>query len=116
MLSRAQKTNLFWLNAVLGLVLTFIVFLLRHPIAAFYHRPQLTQIVSALSITFVINGLDHTVRGRADAVDALRSAGDAGHLGGGRRLRRLPRHGSERRRLLDVGWAAAHVRCRLSGG
>ena len=31
--------------------------MLRHPIAAFYHRPQLTQIVSALSITFVINGL-----------------------------------------------------------
>jgi O-antigen/teichoic acid export membrane protein len=56
-LSRAQKTNLFWLNSLLGLTLTGVIFLLRHPIAAFYHRPQLTQIVSALSIAFVINGL-----------------------------------------------------------
>jgi PST family polysaccharide transporter len=56
-LSRAQKTNLFWLNSLLGLTLTCVVFLLRHPIAAFYHRPALTQIVSALSVAFVINGL-----------------------------------------------------------
>ena len=56
-LSRAQKTNLFWLNSLLGLTLTVLVFLLRGPIAHFYHRPQLTQIVSALSVAFVINGL-----------------------------------------------------------
>jgi PST family polysaccharide transporter len=56
-LSRAQKTNLFWLNFLLGLTLTLIVFALRHWIAAFYHRPELTQIVSALSVAFVINGL-----------------------------------------------------------
>jgi O-antigen/teichoic acid export membrane protein len=56
-LSRAQKTNLFWLNALLGLTLTLVVFLLRHPIAAFYHRPQLAAIVSALSLAFLINGL-----------------------------------------------------------
>ena len=56
-LSRAQKTNLFWLNSLLGLTLTCVVFALRDPIAAFYHRPALTQIVSVLSIAFVINGL-----------------------------------------------------------
>jgi PST family polysaccharide transporter len=56
-LSRAQKSNLFWLNSLLGLTLTLVVFLLRGPIASFYHRPQLTEIVSALSVAFVINGL-----------------------------------------------------------
>jgi O-antigen/teichoic acid export membrane protein len=56
-LTRGQKINLFWLNSLLGLTLTVLVFLLRVPIASFYHRPALTQIVSALSIAFVINGL-----------------------------------------------------------
>ncbi len=56
-LSRAQKTNLFWLNTLLGLTLTLVIFLLRGPIATFYHRPQLTQIVSVLSLAFLINGL-----------------------------------------------------------
>jgi PST family polysaccharide transporter len=56
-LSAPQRSNLFWLNAAVGLVLSGLVLLLAHPIAVFYDKPDLATIVRALSITFLLNGL-----------------------------------------------------------
>lgn len=56
-ISKAQKTNLFWLNTLMGLTLMLTVFALRNPIASFYHRPRLAEIVAVLSVAFMLNGL-----------------------------------------------------------
>lgn len=55
-LTRGQQSNLFWINAALGLVLTVAVFFLSWPIAAFYGDDRLVTIVQALSITYVLGG------------------------------------------------------------
>ena len=55
-LSRAQRTTLFWLNTGIGGALALVVLLGSPLIAAFYGRPELVAIASALSVTFVFNG------------------------------------------------------------
>lgn len=55
-LTRAQKSNLWWINCGIGLLLTAIVFALAHPIAAFYGEPSLIPIVQVISITFLLGG------------------------------------------------------------
>jgi PST family polysaccharide transporter len=56
-LSPGQKSNLFWINAAIGLLLTIAVFLLSWPIAAFYGEPDLVVIARWISLTFLMNGL-----------------------------------------------------------
>lgn len=55
-LTQGQQSNLFWINAALGLVLTVVVYLLAWPIAGFYGDDRLVGIVQALSVTYVLGG------------------------------------------------------------
>lgn len=56
-LSVKQRSNLFWLNASLGLTTGAVAFLLSWPIAALYDDQRLVAITQIVSITFVFNGL-----------------------------------------------------------
>lgn len=56
-LSREQRSNLFWINSGIGLVLTGVVFLLAPVIAAVYGEPALIEIAQVLSLTFLLNGI-----------------------------------------------------------
>jgi polysaccharide transporter, PST family len=56
-LSAHEKSNLFWLNSAIGLILGSILFFLSVPIASFYHDDRLIEIAQVLSLTFIINGL-----------------------------------------------------------
>ncbi|MDT5029726.1 MAG: hypothetical protein QOE61_6795, partial [Micromonosporaceae bacterium] len=40
-LSQHQMSNLFWINAGVGLALTFLLYVLSWPIASFYGQPEL---------------------------------------------------------------------------
>ncbi|WP_262103500.1 lipopolysaccharide biosynthesis protein [Arthrobacter sp. Marseille-P9274] len=55
-ISRRQKSNLFWINLLLGIVLGIIAFLSAGPIAALFRQPELTGIVEALAVTFPLSG------------------------------------------------------------
>jgi O-antigen/teichoic acid export membrane protein len=56
-LSREQRTNLFWINSGIGLVLAVAVFGLAPVIAAVYGQPALVDIARVLSLTFLLNGI-----------------------------------------------------------
>lgn len=55
--SAAEKSNLFWLNSAIGLVLAITVFLGSWGIAAIYGEPALVPITQVLSVTFLLNGV-----------------------------------------------------------
>lgn len=61
-LTQAQKSNLFWINSAVGLVLSAVVFLLAWPLADFYDQPQLVSVVQALSPVYVLGGLSAQFR------------------------------------------------------
>ncbi|MBC7518020.1 MAG: oligosaccharide flippase family protein [Microbacteriaceae bacterium] len=69
-LSREQKDNLFWINSLIGLVLSAAAFLLSPAIAALYGDPRLLALTQALSITFLLNGI--STQFRADLNRKLR--------------------------------------------
>ncbi|NMF87005.1 lipopolysaccharide biosynthesis protein [Aromatoleum petrolei] len=52
-----QRSNLFWINAGIGLLLALAVAAAAPAIAAFYAQPALQPIAQALAPTFLINGL-----------------------------------------------------------
>ncbi|WP_347302929.1 lipopolysaccharide biosynthesis protein [Croceibacterium sp. TMG7-5b_MA50] len=56
-LSHEEKSNLFWVNGLLGSCIAAICFLLAVPIANFYDQPELVNITRILSVTFLISGL-----------------------------------------------------------
>ncbi|MBC7518786.1 MAG: lipopolysaccharide biosynthesis protein [Microbacteriaceae bacterium] len=56
-LTAAQRSNLFWINTAIGIVLASVVFLGAPLLAGFYGHPELTPIARALSCTFIFNGL-----------------------------------------------------------
>lgn len=56
-LSQAEKSNLFWANSGLGVVLTGVACLIAVPLAGFYDEDLLVPITLALSSTFVLNGI-----------------------------------------------------------
>lgn len=68
--TRGQRDNLFWVNAVIGAALCVIVFFGAGLIAAAFRQPDLVLIAHALSLTFLINGLG--TQYRADLVRRLR--------------------------------------------
>lgn len=61
-LDKRQKSNLFWINTVIGSALTVIVFLAAPLISTIYGRPELTELAQALSLTFVLNGVSTQFR------------------------------------------------------
>ena len=61
-LTRGQRSNLFWINVGIGLVLTIAVAALSRPIAAFYGDDRLVLVALVLSCTFVLNGFSTQFR------------------------------------------------------
>src|SRR5271165_2594094 len=59
-----QVSILFWINAAIGLALTFVTMVLAPVLASFYRDPRLINITLVLSFTFLIGGL----RVQADAI------------------------------------------------
>lgn len=55
--SPQQRSNLFWINSAIGLLLAVTVFTAAPAIAAFYGEPLLQPIAQALALTFLLNGL-----------------------------------------------------------
>jgi O-antigen/teichoic acid export membrane protein len=56
-LSDHEKSNLFWLNTLIGALLAIVVFGASWPIALLYGDDRLIAITQALSVTFLINGI-----------------------------------------------------------
>lgn len=56
-ITHQQVSNLFWINTALGLLLCLFSILIAPVIAALYGEPQLTGIMIALSITFLMSGI-----------------------------------------------------------
>ena len=52
-----QVTNLFWINAAFGALLSLVIFALAPLVAAFYRDPRLIPITMVLSISFLWMGL-----------------------------------------------------------
>ena len=61
-LTEQQKTNLFWINALIGLTLTLLTFFLSWAVALFYGDSRLVALTQALSVIFLINGLATQMR------------------------------------------------------
>jgi lipopolysaccharide exporter len=56
-LTDALISSIFWLNCILGTAVTLCMVLVSVPVAAFFHEPQLSPVVRALSVTFFLNAL-----------------------------------------------------------
>lgn len=69
-LSRAERDNLFWLNAVIGLALTTVVFFSAPLVSHIYGQPEVERIIQALAFVFLLNGF--TTQYRASLVRGLR--------------------------------------------
>jgi O-antigen/teichoic acid export membrane protein len=56
-----QISTLFWINLLLGALLSFVALAMAPVIAAFYHEPQLLGVTSVLAIGFLFNaaGIQH---------------------------------------------------------
>jgi PST family polysaccharide transporter len=55
-INREQISTLFWINLLLGGLLTIAVLSLGPALSAFYHEPRLVGITSVLAVGFLING------------------------------------------------------------
>ncbi len=69
-ITHQQKSNLFWLNTVVGVLVSIVVFFAAYPISWFYGRPELVQVAQALSVVFLLYAV--TAQFRAEASKALR--------------------------------------------
>jgi len=56
-LSQAQKSNLFWINSLIGLLCGVVGYLVSYPIASFFDQPELIGIIQALAVTFFVSGV-----------------------------------------------------------
>ncbi|MGY0537575.1 lipopolysaccharide biosynthesis protein [Nocardioides sp. YJ-D4] len=56
-LTRAQQSNLWWLNTALGVGLALVVIAAAPLVAALYDEPALTALTAAMSGIFVLNGM-----------------------------------------------------------
>lgn len=75
-LSRNQKDNLFWINSIIGLTLTGIVFLCSGLIAGLYGDERIGPLTQVLAFTFLLHGL--ATQFRADLNRNFRFAALAG--------------------------------------
>lgn len=82
-LTRGQKSNLFWINALSGLLFALVAFLLAGPIASLFGEAELYEITVWISLVFLINGLSAQFRAeinrkmrflRLSAVDVVSQA------------------------------------------
>ena len=71
-LSLGQRTNLFWINTGIGLVLSIAVYLGAGVISLVYNEDEVIPLAHALAVTFLLNGL--ATQYRADLVRNLRFA------------------------------------------
>lgn len=69
-LTQAQRSQLFWWNAVLGAAVAALVAGVAGPVAQFYGVPPLRDAARVLAVTFLLNGL--AVQFRAELNRALR--------------------------------------------
>lgn len=69
-LSEHQRTNMFWLNSVLGFTMAVLVFSLSGPISSFYGDPSLADAVKCLSLMFLFGGISTQLR--ADLTRSMR--------------------------------------------
>lgn len=69
-LTRAQSTNLFWINSSIGLVLGAGLFVLSVPLAGVFGQSEVVGIARAMAVIFLLNGI--TTQFRALLVRALR--------------------------------------------
>lgn len=56
-INQQQKSNLFWINAGLGLLLALLCVAVSGLIATFYSEPKLAPIALALAVTFLAGGI-----------------------------------------------------------
>ncbi|WP_249223385.1 lipopolysaccharide biosynthesis protein [Microbacterium sp. CIAB417] len=56
-LSSQQRTNLFWLNTLLGVATGVILFACAPLISSFYSSPELIPVTQAMALTFLLNGV-----------------------------------------------------------
>ena len=56
-LTRAQQSNLWWLNAALGLGFGLVAIMAAPLVAALYDEPALTTLTAAMAGMFVLNGM-----------------------------------------------------------
>lgn len=54
-ITNKQLSSVFWLNVIIGLCITVLLFLSSDLIARFYHKPQLTSIIKVISLCFLFN-------------------------------------------------------------
>lgn len=59
-LEERQISSVFWMNVLVGLVMTVLVILLSWPIAAFYNSPRVQPIIVGLSLNFFVFSLGST--------------------------------------------------------
>jgi len=71
-LPQQQRSNLFWLNAMSGLILAGLLFGLSWPIAMFYGHPELVTIVQWIAPIYLLNGI--ATQSRVHINQALRFA------------------------------------------
>src|ERR1700729_1909293 len=56
-ITNGQLSNLFWLNVLMGMVLTVICIVLAPGLARFYHESRLLGVTLAIAPVFLIMGL-----------------------------------------------------------
>ena len=60
--SRGQRSNLFWINTMIGFVLAVVVFAAAPLLAVLFTQPLLTPIARVLAVTFLLNGMSAQYR------------------------------------------------------
>lgn len=55
-LSHPQRSNLFWINTIIGCALAGVTWMLAVPIAGVFDQPRLSAVVHGLCFLFVLNG------------------------------------------------------------
>lgn len=69
-ITQQQRSNLFWTNVLVGVVLALATVLAAPALANFYGEPAVTSIAQVMSITFLLNAL--TAQFRAEVSTKLR--------------------------------------------
>lgn len=60
--TKEQSSSLFWINLLVGAILSVVAFAAAPAIARFYHEPRLVAVTTGLSLAFVFNsaGVQHS--------------------------------------------------------
>lgn len=56
-INESHKSSIFWLNIIIGSVLTFLFFIFADKFAQFYSNDNLTKIIKYLSFSFIISAI-----------------------------------------------------------